>query len=174
MRIVSGSHKGIKIQMPNNLGVRPTTDRAKESLFNILQNRYMFENKCVLDLFAGSGNISYEFFSRGCSHITSVDLNKKCVLFIKNQIKQLKININIVHEDATKFIRKNTEKFDFIFLDPPYIFKDYNELKELIVEKNIINEGGCLIIEHDKNTSFNDYNVELKKYGSVYFSIFSF
>ena len=103
-----------------------------------------------------------------------MDINKKCILFIKSQIKQLEINLNIIHEDATKFIRKNNKKFDFIFLDPPYIFKYYNELKELIIDKNIINKGGCLIIEHDKNTSFNDYNVELKKYGSVYFSIFSF
>jgi len=174
MRIISGTHKGRKIHMPNNLSVRPTTDRAKESLFNILQNRYIFNNKHALDLFAGSGNISYEFFSRGCSSVTSVEINKKCILFIKNQIKQLNININIIHEDATKFIRKNNEKYDFIFLDPPYKSKDYNKLKELIIEKNIIHKGGCLIIEHDKKTTFNDCNVEQKKYGSVYFSIFSF
>ena len=174
MRIISGTHKGRKINMSNNLSVRPTTDRAKERLFNILQNRYVFNNKHALDLFAGSGNISYEFFSRGCSSVTSVEINKKCILFIKNQIKQLNININIIHEDATKFIRRNNEKYDFIFLDPPYKSKDYNKLKELIIEKNIIHKGGCLIIEHDKKTNFNDCNVEQKKYGSVYFSIFSF
>ena len=90
MRIISGTHKGRKIQMPNNLEVRPTTDRAKESLFNILQNRYVLENKCVLDLFAGSGNISYEFFQEVALHVTSVDINKKCILFIKSQNKTIR------------------------------------------------------------------------------------
>ncbi|GIS08053.1 MAG: hypothetical protein CM15mP112_01650 [Flavobacteriales bacterium] len=106
MRIISGTHKGRKIQMPNNLEVRPTTDRAKESLFNILQNRYVFDNKCVLDLFAGSGNISYEFFSRGCSSVTSVEINKKCVLFIKSQIKQLEININLFMKTQQNLFEK--------------------------------------------------------------------
>ncbi len=174
MRIISGIHKGRKLHPPSNLPIRPTKDMAKESLFNILQNRYYFKNKEVLDLFAGSGNISYEFGSRGCYKITAVDKNKNCIAYIREQKKNLQLNINPIQSDAINYIKKTTSKFDFIFIDPPYNYENYNKIKELIIEKNIIKENGCLIIEHDKQTKFTEENLELKKYGSVCFSIFSF
>ena len=174
MRIISGIHKGRKLHPPSNLPIRPTKDMAKESLFNILNHRYSFANKEVLDLFAGSGNISYEFGSRGCYKMTAIDKNKNCIAYIKEQKKKLRLNINPIQSDAIKYIKKTTNKFDFIFIDPPYNYDYYNEIQKIIIERKIIKSDGCVIIEHDKQTKFTEGNIELKKYGTVYFSIFSF
>ncbi|MBL6874282.1 MAG: RsmD family RNA methyltransferase [Flavobacteriales bacterium] len=171
MRIISGVHKGKKIQAPTNLPIRPTTDRAKESLFNILENRYLFENKKILDLFSGSGNISFEFSSRANVEITAVDNNLNCIEFIRKINKELNYNITTVQSDCIKFINNTNEKFDIIFMDPPYNYEQYHALRELIIEKKIINRDGCLIIEHDRNTMFEDDSIDLRKYGKVYFSI---
>ena len=171
MRIISGVHKGKKIQAPTNLPIRPTTDRAKESLFNILENRYVFENKKILDLFSGSGNISFEFSSRANVEITAVDNNINCIEFIRKINKELNYNINTVQSDCKNFINTINEKFDIIFMDPPYNYEQYHTLRELIIEKKIINRYGCLIIEHDRNTIFEDDSIDLRKYGKVYFSI---
>jgi 16S rRNA (guanine966-N2)-methyltransferase len=160
MRIISGSHKGRKINAPKNLPVRPTTDRAKEALFNILSNKYDLGSQDVLDLFSGTGNISFEFASRNTQNIIAVDKNNKCVNFIKETSKNLNLNIN-----------KTERKFDIIFADPPYNCLFHNELKDLIIDRKLINEGGCLIIEHDKSTLFNDQNINTRKYGNVNFSI---
>ena len=172
MRIISGVHKGKKIQAPKNLPIRPTTDRAKESLFNILENKYVFENKKILDLFSGSGNISFEFSSRGNVEITAVDNNINCIEFIKKINKELNYNITTVQANCRNFINNTNEKFDIVFMDPPYDYTDYYKLRELIIEKNLINDDGCLIIEHDRNTMFEDDTIDLRKYGKVYFSIF--
>ena len=171
MRIISGVHKGKKIQAPTNLPIRPTTDRAKESLFNILENRYVFENKKILDLFSGSGNISFEFSSRANVEISAVDNNLNCIEFIRKINKELNYNITTVQSDCIKFIYNTNEKFDIIFMDPPYNYEQYHALRELIIVKKIINRDGCLIIEHDRNTIFKDDNIDLRKYGKVYFSI---
>lgn len=172
MRIISGVHKGKKIQAPKNLPIRPTTDRAKESLFNILENKYVFENKKILDLFSGSGNISFEFSSRANVEITAVDNNINCIEFIKKINKELNYNITTVQANCRNFINNTNEKFDIVFMDPPYDYTDYYKLRELIIEKNLINDDGCLIIEHDRNTMFEDDTIDLRKYGKVYFSIF--
>ena len=172
MRIISGVHKGKKIQAPKNLPIRPTTDRAKESLFNILDNKYVFENKKILDLFSGSGNISFEFSSRANVEITAVDNNINCIEFIKKINKELNYNISTVQANCRNFINNTNEKFDIVFMDPPYDYTDYYKLRELIIEKNLINDDGCLIIEHDRNTMFEDDTIDLRKYGKVYFSIF--
>ena len=172
MRIISGVHKGKKIQAPKNLPIRPTTDRAKESLFNILENRYIFENKKILDLFSGSGNISFEFSSRANVEITAVDNNINCIEFIKKINKELNYNITAVQSNCRNFINNTIEKFDIVFMDPPYNYDEYYALRKLIIEKNIINEDGCLIIEHDRNTMFEGDTIDLRKYGKVYFSIF--
>ena len=174
MRIVGGSHKGRIIEKNKNLELRPTTDIAKEALFNILDNRYFFNNKEVLDLFSGTGNISFEFASRGVQKITAIDNNIKAINFINETSLKLDLKVNTVNIDAINYLNKSKNKFNFIFADPPYNYKFYQELKEIIIHKNLIKDDGLLIIEHDKNTMFNEPKIELRKYGNVHFSIFSF
>lgn len=173
MRIISGNHKGKKIQAPKSLPVRPTTDRAKESVFNILENRYNLSEKKILDLFSGTGNLSYEFSSRNTYEITAVDINPKCVNFIKKTNQNLNFNIKTILSDSFKFIEKTDKNFDIIFMDPPYNYKRYHDLKDLIIERKILNKDGCLIIEHDKTTRFDEKNIEVRKYGSVFFTMFN-
>ena len=174
MRIINGIHKGRKLNIPEKLPVRPTTDKAKEALFNILQNRFHFYNKTALDLCSGSGNIAYEFASRKCKSITAVDNNIKCINYIKNTSNELNLNIKTIKSDIVKYLEKCIEKFDFIFIDPPYNYTKHELLINLIFKKNIIKKDGILILEHDKNTIIKNKNLELRKYGSVHFSIFSF
>jgi 16S rRNA G966 N2-methylase RsmD len=152
VRIISGKYKSKRIFAPKDLSIRPTTDIAKEALFNILENRFFLNQKKILDLFSGTGNISYEFASRGCDELTAVDQNYQCVKFINDMSKQ---------------------KFDIIFADPPYNYNYYNKLKKIILDKNLLVKDGCLIIEHNSNTSFDDQDMELRKYGNVHFSIFT-
>ena len=173
MRIISGSHKGRRINIPKKLKIRPTTDRAKEALFNILENRYFFKDKTVLDLFAGSGNISYEFASRGCKNVLSIDKNKLCTNNIENTAQKLKLNINPILFDAFDYVMNCKEQFDFIFADPPYNYNYYHNIKNTILKNNLVKKNGCLIIEHDKNTIFHDRNIDHRKYGTVHFSIIS-
>ena len=174
MRIISGTHKGRKINPPKNLPIRPTTDRAKEALFSIIDNRYYFEDKNMLDLFCGSGNISFEFASRGVEKVTAVDNNSNCVEFIETTSKNLELNVQSIKSDGLKFAQNCTQQFNFIFADPPYSYAHYQQLKEVIINNNLVKKDGLLIIEHDKEIAFEDDNVSIKKYGAVHFSIFSF
>lgn len=174
MRIISGTHKGRRLMAPSSLPVRPTTDRAKEALFNILENRYYFESKNVLDLFSGTGNIAYEFSSRGCEKVLTVDSNYHCVNYIEETAKDLDFNIATIKSDCLQYLKGCKQEFNFIFADPPYNYDDYQELKSLIIENNLIKKDGVLIIEHDKDTEFEGENLEVRKYGTVHFSIFSF
>jgi 16S rRNA (guanine966-N2)-methyltransferase len=174
MRIISGTHKGRRLIAPNTLPVRPTTDRAKEALFNILENRYYFDEKNVLDLFSGTGNISYEFASRGCEKIVAVDNNYNCVNYIEKTTKDLDFNISTIKSDCLQYLKNCKQQFNFIFADPPYNYNQYKELKNIVIDNNLIKKDGCLIIEHDKETSFEEDNVELRKYGTIHFSVFSF
>jgi|TARA_B100001142_G_C14346037_1_gene660025 16S rRNA (guanine(966)-N(2))-methyltransferase RsmD len=174
MRIISGINKGRKFIIPSNLPVRPTTDRAKEAIFNILENRYQLENKSILDLCSGTGNISFEFGSRGCKEITAVDKDKYCCRFISNMADKLNYNIDIERKDCLEFIDKTNKQYDIIYADPPYNFRYYHQLQKKISDRNLIRKNGCLIMEHDSNTDFDTENVELRKYGSVHFSIFAY
>ena len=174
MRIVAGSHKGRKITPPNNLTVRPTTDRAKEALFSIIDNRYFFSEKTMLDLFSGTGNIALEFASRGVEKVVAVDHNVNCVEFITATSDIFKFNLSVVQSDGLKYAQNCKERFNFIFADPPYNYENYQELKEVIIKKKLVEKDGLLIIEHDKETVFYDDNVEVRKYGTVHFSLFSF
>ena len=174
MRIISGTHKGRRLISPNTLPVRPTTDRAKEALFNILENRYFFDGKNVLDLFSGTGNIAFEFASRGCEEILVVDNNFNCINYIEKTSDELGFNISIIKSNCLQYLKNCKQEFNFIFADPPYDYKEYQELKNLVCEKNLVKKDGVLIIEHNKETSFEANNVELRKYGTVHFSIFSF
>ena len=174
MRIISGTHKGRKINPPNNLLIRPTTDRAKEAIFSIIESRYFFTEKNTLDLFSGSGNISLEFASRGCNKIKAIDNNFDCIRFINNISEEFNFNISAVQSDVLKYIENCNKQYNFIFADPPYKYKHYEKLKDIIIKKKIVKKDGLLIIEHDKTTIFNDLNVEVRKYGISHFSLFSF
>ena len=174
MRIISGKYKGKIITAPENLPVRPTTDRAKEALFSILDSRYYFDGKNVLDLFSGTGNIAFEFSSRRIEHITAVDNSNNCINFIKKTSSDLELNITSLKSDCIKYLESCEKQFNIIFADPPYNFEEHQKIKEIIFERNLVKKDGCLIIEHDSSTSFEDDNVEVRKYGTVHFSIFSF
>ena len=174
MRIISGTHKGRKINPPKNLPIRPTTDRAKEALFSIIDNKYYFKEKNMLDLFCGSGNISFEFASRGVEQVTAVDNNANCIEFIETTSKNLELNVQTIKSDGLKFTQNCKQQFNFIFADPPYSYAHYQQLKEVIINNDLVKKDGLLIIEHNKEIAFEDDNVSIKKYGIVHFSIFSF
>ena len=133
MRIVSGKWKGKRIVAPKNLPTRPTTDFAKEGLFNILNHRFFFDDLRVLDLFAGTGNIAYEFASRGAGEITCVDQNKGCVRFISEMADDLGANIQPVQLDAWLFVQKTTTSYDIVFADPPYDWDKHEALAEALI-----------------------------------------
>lgn len=176
MRIVSGKYKSRRINAPKNLPTRPTTDIAKEALFNILNNLYYFEDLSIIDLFAGIGSISFEFASRGAKNIISVDQHYGCVKFIHSISEELDMNINVIKSDVYKFLEKNSLKANIIFADPPYNFDDkqFLAISTLIFSKDMLSENGLLIIEHSKDTdlSKNEYFSYYKRYGGSVFSFF--
>lgn len=174
MRIVSGKWKGKRIVAPKNLPTRPTTDFAKEGLFNILNNRFFFDDLRVLDLFAGTGNIAYEFASRGAGEITCVDQNKGCVRFIGEMADDLGANIQPVQLDAWLFVQKTTTSYDIVFADPPYDWDKHEALAEALIQKGFLKEGGEAIIEHSADTDLSHLPgfFEHRKYGHVHFSFF--
>lgn len=174
MRIVSGFHRGRKIQAPKKLPVRPTTDMAKEALFNILGNRYRFPLIAVCDLFAGTGNLSYEFGSRGVEEITAVDTDRGCTQFIEQTATKLELPITVVQADAYNYLEKCSQHFDVIVADPPYDF-EVEELETLIeLAIPLLKEDGVLILEHSKHKSLEGHThlVESRRYGSTQFSFF--
>ncbi|WP_456376405.1 RsmD family RNA methyltransferase [Lutibacter sp.] len=176
MRIITGKYKSKRIQAPKNLPVRPTTDMAKEALFSILNNSYYFNNISVLDLFSGTGNISFEFGSRGTENITAVDIHFGCVKFINATSKELDLNINAIKSDVFKFLGRCNTKFDIIFADPPYEFEveKFEKIINLVFEKELLNTEGILIIEHSKHTKLSNHIhfMYSKKYGGNMFSFF--
>jgi 16S rRNA (guanine(966)-N(2))-methyltransferase RsmD len=176
MRIVSGEHKGRKIIAPKKLPVRPTTDMAKESLFNILNNLYYFDEISVLDLFAGTGNISYEFASRGTEQIISVDKDFGCTKFISETSETLEMPIQVIKSDVFKFLESSNQKFSVIFADPPYNFdlELFSKIPELVFSNNLLEDDGVLIVEHSKHTNLSgleNYS-HSKSYGGNVFSFF--
>lgn len=178
MRIISGKYKGRRINPPKNLPVRPTTDMSKESLFNILNNYFNFSELRVLDLFAGTGNISYEFASRGSGPITSVDGDYGCVTFIKKTAKEFDFDITAIKSDVFKFLEKSKASFDIIFADPPYGMdqKDFERIVSLVFENELLEEDGMMIIEHSKHTPI-DHMINFsfaKNYGGSVFTFFEF
>jgi len=175
VRIVSGKWKGKRIVAPKNLPTRPTTDFAKEGLFNILNNRFFFDDLRILDLFAGTGNIAYEFASRGAGEITCVDQNKGCVRFIGEMADDLGANIQPVQLDAWLFVQKTTTSYNIVFADPPYDWDKHEALAEALIQKGFLKEGGEAIIEHSADTDLSHLPgfFEHRKYGHVHFSFFS-
>ena len=176
MRIISGKFKGRRISPPNNLPVRPTTDMSKESLFNILNNHFNFSELTVLDLFAGTGNISYEFASRGSDNITCVDEDFGCIKFIKQTASEFDFNIAAIKSNVFGFLEKANAAYDIIFADPPYNLEQAKLEKMVltIFERNLLLEGGMLIVEHSKHSKL-DHLVNYsfgKNYGGSVFSFF--
>ncbi|WP_062059153.1 RsmD family RNA methyltransferase [Aquimarina longa] len=176
MRIISGKYKGKRLTAPKKLPVRPTTDIAKEGLFNILRNQYNFSSISVLDLFTGTGNISYEFISRGTKDITVVDSHYACLGYIKSIAKELDCPIETIKSDVYNYLEKVKHPVDIIFADPPYDFSidQFNKIPELVFKNELLNDGGILIIEHSKHTSLEE-SINFsnsRKYGGSVFSFF--
>ncbi len=176
MRIISGKHKGKRINAPKKLPARPTTDFAKEALFNILNNNYYFEELSVLDLFAGIGSISFEFASRGVQEVISVDQHYNSIKFIKQISDELALNIKTIKSDVFPYLNKVKGQHDIIFADPPYDFskEQLEKIVTLIFNNELLLNDGLLIIEHSKKTDLSDilnYSYS-KRYGSSMFSFF--
>jgi len=177
MRIVSGKYKGKRFDVPRSFKARPTTDFAKESLFNILMNNYVDfgEGLRALDLFSGTGSISLEFLSRGCSEVISIEKDFNHWQFLKRIQHDLGDHgWRPVHADVFKFVERLKDKFDIIFADPPYALKNLGDLPEIILSKDILSPGGVFILEHGKDYDFssNTRFIEHRSYGSVNFSFF--
>lgn len=176
MRIVSGIHKGKKIIAPKKLPVRPTTDFAKEALFNILNNQYHFSALKVIDLFSGTGNITYEFASRGAQEIIAVDGHFECVKFINKISAELDLPVRTVKSDVFKYLKATSETANIIFADPPYDFdkESLSQMVETVFERGLLEDGGSLIIEHSKKMDLSGLHhfSEARKYGNSVFSFF--
>ncbi len=176
MRIISGKLKGRRIQPPKNLPVRPTTDRAKEALFNILMHQYDFESATVLDLFAGTGSISYEFASRGVKLLVAVDQNNQCTNFITKTVADLDLPITVVRSPVMRFLERISANYSFVFADPPYAFsmEEYRELVGTIFSKNALQKDGLLVVEHAEQIDLSELEhfKEARNYGGCIFSFF--
>lgn len=175
MRIVSGKWRGKRIVAPKNLPTRPTTDFGKEGLFNILSNRFYFEDLRIVDLFAGTGNICYEFASRGALALTAVDISKDCIRFIYKTSKELGIEIQTIQADCLKWVQRNSASYDIVFADPPYDYEFYEDLARSIIERSLLSPDGIAVIEHSEETDLSHLPgfVEQRRYGNVNFSFFS-
>ncbi len=176
MRIISGKYKGKRITAPKKLPVRPTTDMAKEGLFNILNNRFYFDGLKVLDLFSGTGNISFEFASRDAGEILAVDSFAGCVHFISKTAKEMDLSITPIKADVFKFLERTSDTFDIIFADPPYNFKEdkFLTIAHLVFKRQLLLEDGLLVIEHSDKTNLSHHPnfSDSRKYGGSVFSFF--
>jgi 16S rRNA (guanine966-N2)-methyltransferase len=175
LRIIGGKYRGRKIIPPGNLKARPTTDFARESLFNILNNRVDFEDIAVLDLFSGTGSISFEFASRGAGEVHLVEKDVKHIASIRRIINELGIDsIKPIHIDARTYLKACKFKYDIVFADPPYNLLWLKDIPDLISDAHIIKEEGFFILEHPSTMSFKDHKLffESRNYGGVNFSFF--
>ena len=175
MRIISGKFKGRRFEPPTNITARPTTDFAKESLFNLINNMMDIEGSTVLDLFSGTGSISYEFASRDASYITAVEMSEKHIAFIRKTCTTLGIdNIRVQRSDVFRFIASTKASYDIIFADPQKKKKKIAEIPDLIFNNNLLANDGILIVEHGVSTDFSGHPnfSEHRNYGNVHFSFF--
>jgi len=175
LRIIGGKYKGRRIVPPGNFKARPTTDFAREGLFNILNNRVDFESLNVLDLFSGTGSISYEFASRGAAAVHLIEKDSRHISGIKRIIKDLNLeNIKPVHIDVKAYLKTCSVKYDIVFADPPYDLSWLKELPDLVIQSGVISEDGFFVLEHPKGISFKGHKLffEHRNYGGVNFSFF--
>ena len=176
MRIISGKYGRRRFEVPSSFSARPTTDFAKENIFNVLTNLIHLEEAEALDLFAGTGSISFELLSRGCRRVTSVEKNPAHASFIAKVAKELKTSdLNLIRGDVFRFLQTlPAESFDFIFADPPYALKELPEVPALVLERNLLRPGGVFVMEHSAAHDFSSLPLfaQHRAYGSVNFSIF--
>ena len=176
MRIIAGNLRGRRLNPPANLPVRPTTDMARESLFNILNNYVDFEECSVMDLFAGTGAVSFEFVSRGVREVTSIDINAQCTDYIKAESTRMDIrNIHVVRADVFDLLKRANRKFDIVFADPPYAIEGLPTLPDLVFEREVLNDDGIFILEHPAEYSFEEHPHfwQHRNYGKVNFTFFA-
>lgn len=175
MRIIRGKYGRRRFNVPTNITARPTTDFARENIFNVLENLVDFEGLTALDLFAGTGAISFEFLSRECESVTSVEKSNTQYNFIREVKQQLNATtLNVIKGDAFRFIENTTQKYDIIFADPPYDLPNFGEIPELILNSKMLKDDTIIIIEHSKKYDFSSlpHFDQKRTYGSVNFSIF--
>ena len=179
MRIITGKYKGRHFDIPRSFKARPTTDFAKENIFNVLIGYLDFEGATALDLFSGTGSITLELLSRGCSPVISVELDRDHHRFIQQCLQKLETQENhppvtAIRGDVFRFIKSCKQQFDFIFADPPYALKELPTIPDLIFEKGLLKPEGLFAFEHGKDHDFSSHPhfVEHRSYGSVNFSIF--
>ena len=175
MRVITGKYKGRHFDVPRTFKARPTTDFAKENLFNVLMGYIDFEGASALDLFAGTGSITLELLSRGCSRVVSVEKDPLHYRFITSFLEKLGDEAAVpVKGDVFKFLASIHEQFDFIFADPPYTLPNIAELPDLVLERDLLSPEGVFVLEHGKANDFKDhpYLIDHRSYGSVNFSFF--
>ena len=175
MRIITGKYKGRHFDIPRTFKARPTTDFAKENIFNVLNHYINFEGATALDLFSGTGSITLELLSRGCSHVISVEADRDHHRFIQDCLKKLDTQGCVpLRGDVFRFVKSCKHQFDFIFADPPYALKELPTIPDLIFEKNLLKEDGVFVFEHGKDYDFSAHPhfAEHRSYGSVNFSLF--
>jgi N6-adenine-specific methylase len=175
MRIIGGSRAGLRLHPPAALPVRPTTDMAKEALFNVLQHRMDFEQIKALDLFSGTGGMAFEMASRGAASVLAVDIHFKCVQYINATAKKLELSaIKAIKTDVLKFISNCKDEFDFIFIDPPYDLPQLPQLPARIVTQGMLKPGAIMVLEHSSTRSMGIQPnlVETRKYGYSSFSFY--
>ena len=176
MRIIAGTLRGRRLNPPANLPVRPTTDMARESLFNILNNYVDYEESTVMDLFAGTGAVSFEFVSRGAKEVTSIDINNACTEYIKSAAQQMNVkNIHVVRADVFDLLKRAYKKFDIVFADPPYALQDLPKLPDIVFQSNVLTDDGVFILEHPKEFEFENHPHfwQHRAYGKVNFTFFA-
>lgn len=173
MRIVTGLYKGRHFEVPRSFKARPTTDFAKENIFNVMRGYMDFEGATALDLFAGTGSITLELLSRGCDDVTSVEMDREHAAFIRQCVEKLgTTNHTLIKGDVFRFLKTCKKQFDFIFADPPYALPTLTTLPDLMLP--LLKEDGIMILEHGKQNNFSEHPhfAEHRAYGSVNFSIF--
>lgn len=175
MRIISGSHRGRIITPPKNLRARPTTDFAKENLFNVITSYMDLDGVAVLDLFSGTGSMSYEFASRGAASVVSIEINAIHNNYIKSTAKSFGFdNIYAIKANSFLYLKSCSKRFDLIFADPPYDIEGSETIPDMVFARELLNDGGWLIVEHSKELDFSraPHFLSHRMYGSVNFSIF--
>ena len=176
MRIIAGTLRGRRLNPPDNLPVRPTTDMARESLFNILNNYVDYDECSVLDLFAGTGAVSLEFVSRGARDVTSIDNNAQCTDFIKLCTSQFGVkNLRVVRADVFDLLKHPNRRFDIVFADPPYAIESLDTLPDLVFDHQLLTDDGIFILEHPREFSFEQHPHfwQHRAYGKVNFTFFA-
>lgn len=177
MRVITGKYKGRRFDIPRTFKARPTTDFAKENIFNVLNAYTDFDGATALDLFAGTGSISIELLSRGCNRVVSVEADRQHADFIRKCMTTLGTDNNIlIKGDVFRFLKSCHQQFDIIFADPPYALQNLETLPSLILDSHLLTDNGIFVLEHGKSNDFSQYPcfVEHREYGSVNFSLFKY